>query len=180
MEAPGLPDMHGFSSSFFLWLQLHCTSEITPTFPLGEVRDEFQVINVEGKQYSFSVIVLKNVTLKWKKRSNGIFKLHTISPGRGRARPSLCIWLGNPRNAKASVLVQTLTLQNDSHMVSTAMFRDTPYKSFHICFCLAPFIPCSHPDVRKSFPSHLSPKDANSSTHLLASHTSTSLSHRLL
>lgn len=111
MEAPGLPDMHGFSSSFFLWLQLHCTSEITPAFPLGEVRDEFQVINIEGKQYSFSVIVLKNVKLKWKKRSNGIFKLHTIiswhiSPGRGRASLAVCIWLGNPRNAKASVLVQ--------------------------------------------------------------------------
>lgn len=47
-----------------------------------------------------------------------------------------------------------------SHLFSTAVFRDTPYKSFHICFCLAPFIPCSHPDVRKSFPLYLSAKDA--------------------
>jgi len=49
MEAPGLPDMHRFSSSFFLWLQLHCTSEITPAFPLGEFRADFQVLKTEGK-----------------------------------------------------------------------------------------------------------------------------------
>lgn len=65
-------------------------------------------------------------------------------------------------------------------MLSTAIFRNTPYKSFPICFCLAASIPCSHPDVWKSFPSRLSAQDANFLHPLLASHTRKSLSHRQL
>lgn len=54
MDAPGLPDTHTFSSSLFLWLQLHHSSEMTPTFLPGEVRAEFQVFKIAGSEhYSF-------------------------------------------------------------------------------------------------------------------------------
>lgn len=55
----------------------------------------------------------------------------------------------------------TSYLYRMTHMFSAAVFRDTLYKSFHKCFCLAAFFPCSNPGVRKSFPLYLSAKDAN-------------------
>lgn len=46
-----------------------------------------------------------------------------------------------------------LPLQNDSRMLSAAMFRDALYQSFPSCFCLAASILYSHPDAWESFPS---------------------------
>lgn len=70
--------------------------------------------------------------------------------------------------------------QNDSHMLSIAMFRDKPYQSFSICFCLAASILCSHLDGGSLSLLYLSAKDANFLLPLLASHTSKPLSHRQL
>lgn len=60
-----------------------------------------ELFKTESKPYSFLVIALRNVKLKWKKWNNGIFQLyrtifwHTL-PGKGRSNLSLCAWLGVP------------------------------------------------------------------------------------
>lgn len=82
--------------------------------------------------------------------------------------------------SKCSGSGSLLPLQNDSHMLSIAMFRDTPHQSLPICFRLAASILCSHLDGGSLSLPYPSAKDANFFHPLLASHTSRSLSHRQL
>lgn len=89
-------------------------------------------------------------------------------------------WESQKRWSKCSGSGSPLPLQNDSHMLSIAMFRDKPYQSFSICFCLAASILCSHLDGGSLSLPYLSAKDANFPHPLLASHTRKSLSHRQL